>query len=190
MKIVIAQGNPESKYAGTRHNVGFLVLDKLANKNGAQWQTKTKFKADCSEITIDGEKVLLVKPTTYYNLTGESARAVKDFYKLFNSDILVVHDELALPFGTLRTRFDGSDAGNNGIKSISAHIGPDYARLRIGIANDKRSVMDDADFVLGSFSADERAALDTITSSALDIIDTFIRGSLTHQTVKTGSNAE
>lgn len=184
MKVILAQGNPESKYNGTRHNVGFFIIDQLADTHNVQWQPKSKFKADCAEITVGGEKVLLVKPTTYYNATGESARAVKDFYKLDNSDLLVIHDELALPFGTLRTRQDGSDAGNNGIKSLNAHIGTEYARLRIGVYNEKRSRTGDVDFVLGKFSADEKQALDAIAKSALLIIGDFITGNLAHHTVK------
>ncbi len=190
MRCIIGQGNPEAKYTGTRHNIGFFVLDMFAQTQNAQWQHKPRFKANCTEMTLHGEKVLLVKPTTYYNETGESARAVKDFYKLENSDILVIHDELALPFGTLRTRQDGSDAGNNGIKSLNAHLGTDYARLRIGIMNDKRSVMGDVDFVLGTFSTDERAVLGDIAKTALEIIDNFIAGTLAHHTVKTTLNAE
>lgn len=190
MKLIFAQGNPESKYNGTRHNVGFFVIDALADAHNAQWQPKSKFKADCAEVTIDSEKVLLVKPTTYYNVTGESARALKDFYKIENNDILVIHDELALPFGTLRTRGDGSDAGNNGIKSLNAHIGTDYARLRIGVYNDKRSQTGDVDFVLGKFTNEEQAALPDITNAAHAIINSFIAETLEHHTIKTLSDAE
>ncbi|MEO5950274.1 MAG: aminoacyl-tRNA hydrolase [Candidatus Saccharimonadales bacterium] len=184
MKIIIAQGNPESQYNGTRHNVGFFLLDTYAAKHDAQWQTKTKFKSEYTELMIKGEKILLFKPTTFYNSTGEAASAIKAFYKIENDQILVIHDELALPFGTLRTRQDGSDAGNNGIKSINAHIGTDYARLRVGIANDKRSLVGDADFVLGKFTADEEVALTDITKSAHGIINLFVTGTLTHHTVK------
>lgn len=184
MKLIFAQGNPETKYAGTRHNIGFFVLDTFVATHNAQWQPKAKFKADCAEITVSGHKVLLVKPTTYYNSTGESARAIKDFYKLDNSDILVVHDELALPFGRLRTRRDGSDAGNNGIKSLNAHIGADYARLRIGVHSDIRTRTGDVDFVLGAFTAAERKSLSDVTTAALTIIDDFINDTLTHHTIK------
>lgn len=184
MKLILAQGNPESKYADTRHNVGFLIIDTFADIHEANWQPKSKFKADCAEVTINGEKVLLARPTTYYNATGESARAIKDFYKLENSDILVVHDELALPFGTLRTRQDGSDAGNNGIKSLNAHIGTDYARLRVGVFNDKRSLTGDIDFVLGKFTVDEKVSLDDITKAALVIMNDFINDRLEHHTIK------
>ncbi|MEP6710637.1 MAG: aminoacyl-tRNA hydrolase, partial [Candidatus Saccharibacteria bacterium] len=134
MKLIFAQGNPGDQYNTTRHNVGFAILDALAKKFEASFTSKPKFFADIAELNIEGEKILLVKPATFYNETGKSARALVDFYKLAPAtDVLVVHDDLALPFGTLRTREKGSDAGNNGIKSLNAHLGPDYARLRIGI---------------------------------------------------------
>src|SRR5438445_447838 len=137
MKLIFAQGNPGSQYATTRHNVGFLILDQLAAKAGKEFIKKPKFHADVAELTIAGEKVLLVKPTTFYNETGQSARSLVDFYKLDTmSDVLVVHDDLALPLGTIRTREKGSDAGNNGIKSLNAHLGHDYHRIRIGIYNE------------------------------------------------------
>ena len=176
MKLIFAQGNPDSQYATTRHNVGFLVVDSFASKYNASFAKKSKFFAEIAEVTIDSEKVLLVKPTTYYNETGKSTRALVDFYKLApESDILVVHDDLALPFGTLRTREKGSDAGNNGIKSLNAHLGPDYARLRIGIYNDLRDRIPDADFVLSKFTKDETGMLrNTVIPKTLELIEAFI----------------
>lgn len=179
MKLIFAQGNPGDQYAKTRHNVGFIVLDELAEKNNASWRLETKFKALITDITIAGEKVLLAKPTTYYNETGGSARAIVDFYKLNPaSDVLVIHDELALPFGTIRTRQKGSDAGNNGIKSLNAHLGPDYARIRIGVWNELRDRINDADFVLSRFTASETAALQKITAAIAPWLDQFARETL------------
>ena len=175
MKLILAQGNPGSQYSSTRHNVGFAALDHFATKNDLKFQAKPKFLADIAEFTHDDNKVLLVKPSTFYNETGQCARALIDFYKLDpTSDILVVHDDLALPFGTLRTREKGSDAGNNGIKSLNAHIGPQYARLRIGIYNDLRDRMNDVDFVLGRFSKDEEAALVDVFEKTDSIITDFL----------------
>lgn len=175
MKLIVALGNPESNYDLTRHNVGFLLLDHVAAQLGATWQPKPKFKGEIAEVVIGGEKAILLKPTTYYNLVGESARAVVDFYKLSpQQDVLALHDELALPFGTLRTRLGGSDAGNNGIKSLIAHLGPDFARIRIGIANPLSSQRDAADFVLSRFNPEEQRALDDIATHALDFIDHFV----------------
>lgn len=188
MKIIFAQGNPGTQYARTRHNAGFIVLDALAASEGASWKTDTKFKADIAEVHLEGEKTLLVKPLSYYNDTGLVARAIVDFYKLTpETDVLVIHDELALPFGTIRTREKGSDAGNNGIKSLNAHLGPLYWRIRIGIWNELRDRMDDANFVLSPFSADETAQLGKqITTTILPLVSQFIAGTLknashTHQ---------
>ncbi len=179
MKLILAQGNPGTSYDRTRHNVGFLVLDKFAEQHGLVWAEKSKFNALVTEVTLQGEKVILVKPTTFYNETGNSARKLIDFYNLDPAnDLLVIHDDLALPFGTTRTRRQGSDGGNNGIKSLNSHLGPDYHRIRIGIWNELRDRMDDADFVLSRFSADESKALDDIIKKATDIIDSFIAGSI------------
>src|SRR5688572_22727546 len=105
MKVIFAQGNPGTQYTYTRHNVGFLLLDDFAKSKRAEFIKKSKFHADIAETSIDGEKVLLVKPTTFYNDTGQSARLLIDFYKLDPAtDFLVIHDDLALPFGTIRTR--------------------------------------------------------------------------------------
>jgi peptidyl-tRNA hydrolase, PTH1 family len=129
MKLIIGLGNPEERYKNTRHNVGFRVLTAYADASDKQFQLKDKFKAQMIDLTVNGERVILAKPTTYYNNVGESVRLLADFYKIAPSEILVVHDELALPFGTIRTRVGGSDAGNNGIKSIVQHIGSDTARI-------------------------------------------------------------
>jgi len=181
MKLIFTQGNPGEQYATTRHNVGFQTLDSFAAKQDSVFHAKPKFFADIAELTLSGEKVLLVEPTTFYNETGQSARALVDFYKLDPStDMLVIHDDLALPFGTLRTREKGSDAGNNGIKSLNTHIGHEYARLRVGIYNDLRERMDDADFVLSRFSKNEQEVLEAhVIPKALEIINDFIAG--THQ---------
>ena len=176
MKIIFAQGNPETRYDNTRHNIGFTVLDHFAQQHGATFGDKPKFLAHIAELILNGEKVLLVKPTTYYNETGRSARVLIDFYKLDPAkDLLVVHDDLALDFGTIRTREKGSDAGNNGIRSLNAHLGPDYARLRIGIANELRSQIPDADFVLSRFSRGEDEAVQTTISPKMsELIKSFI----------------
>jgi PTH1 family peptidyl-tRNA hydrolase len=174
MKLIVGLGNPEPKYDLTRHNVGFLLLDHVAEQLGATWQPKPKFKGMVAETTIGNEKAILLKPSTYYNLSGEAARAVIDFYKLMPTDVLAVHDELALPFGTLRTRLNGSDAGNNGIKSLIAHIGPDFARIRVGIANELTARQDAVDFVIGKFTAAEQDAMSEVARHALTFIEHFV----------------
>ena len=175
MKLIIGLGNPEPRYDQTRHNVGFILLDHVAKQHNATWQEKSKFKAHLAEITIAGKKALLLKPTTYYNLSGESVRAVADFYKLsVANDILIVHDELALPFGTLRTRLNGSDAGNNGIKSVIQHMGQDFARIRVGIANELTERADAADFVLGKFTTQELDAMSDLAHHTYEFIENFV----------------
>jgi PTH1 family peptidyl-tRNA hydrolase len=176
MKVIFAQGNPGDQYAVTRHNVGWQVLDTLAAKHGATFSDKPKFFARIAEYQEGNEKVLLVKPATYYNETGKSARSLIDFYKLDPmTELLVLHDELALPLGTLRIRDKGSDAGNNGIKSLNAHLGESYHRLRIGVSNDLRDRIDDADFVLSRFTKNEQEALKgTIVPKAIEIVEDFI----------------
>jgi peptidyl-tRNA hydrolase, PTH1 family len=177
MKVIFAQGNPGSQYTHSRHNTGFLMVDALAKKWRVDFTKKPKFHADIAETTIDGEKILLVKPTTFYNETGQSARLITDFYKLDPStDFLVIHDDLALPFGTIRTRVKGSDAGNNGVKSLNAHLGAEYARVRIGIYSDLRDRINDADFVLASFTAHEKTALAAINQQVERFVENFIKG--------------
>ena len=176
MKIILAQGNPGTKYERTRHNAGFLALDYYADKQSLTFQHKAKFNALIAEQGSGDKKVILVKPTAYYNDTGRSARTLVDFYKADTSDILVIHDDLALPFGTLRTREKGSDAGNNGIKSLNATLGENYARIRVGIGNDLLERIGHHDFVLSRFSLEEAEKLNSdIYPKIADIIDDFIK---------------
>lgn len=180
MKLILAQGNPGPEYTHTRHNVGFLAVDFFANKHETQFLTKSKFNADIAEATINSEKILLVKPTTYYNETGRTARALADFYKIPARDILVIHDELALPFGTIRTREKGSDAGNNGIKSLNAHLGEHYARIRVGTWNELANRAGSFDFVLSRFTSEEMTKLQQdIFPKITELIDEFIAGAHT-----------
>ncbi len=180
MKIIFAQGNPEPDYAKTRHNIGFEILNFVANQHNLKWLEKPKFNALVTEFLIGTEKVLLVKPTTFYNETGLSARKIIDFYKIDTSkDFLVIHDELALDFGVIRIRQQGSDAGNNGIKSLSSHLGDNYHRVRIGIANKTHEFAADADFVLSKLSLAESKQLQAdIAPTVVDLISDFCRGEL------------
>jgi PTH1 family peptidyl-tRNA hydrolase len=183
MKVIFAQGNPGLQYANSRHNVGFTMIDHLAKIWHIEFTKKTKFHAEIAEGNIAGEKILLVKPTTFYNETGQSARLITDFYKLDpTEDILVIHDDLALPFGTIRTRNQGSDAGNNGIKSLNAHLGTSYSRIRIGIYNPKRDIVPDADFVLSMFSKVEQDAMSELHPFVERFTEQFIKG--TFETTK------
>jgi PTH1 family peptidyl-tRNA hydrolase len=176
MKLIVALGNPGAEYKNTRHNVGWMLVDQFASEHSLRFATKSKFHGAIAELNRAGEKTLFLKPATFYNLAGESARAVSDFYKIATDDILIVHDDLALPLGTLRTRIGGSDAGNNGIKSITQHLGEGTARLRVGTWTEHRETTDDADFVLSALNSDERKAILDVSSKANDIINSFIAG--------------
>lgn len=155
MYIIAGLGNPGIKYAGTRHNVGFCVIDELSDRFGIA-VNEHKHKALIGRGMIGSEKVILVKPQTFMNLSGESIRQVMDFYKLDNSKLIVIYDDISLDVGQLRIRTRGSAGGHNGIKSIIAHMGcQEFDRLRIGIG-EKPERMELADYVLGVFSGDEQ----------------------------------
>lgn len=159
MKVIIGLGNPGKKYEDTRHNAGFLAIDKINDKWNIPVQ-QNKFRALVGEGRIEGEKVLLVKPQTYMNLSGESVAEILKFYKLGPEDIVVIYDDLDLPPGHLRLREKGSAGGHNGIKSLIQHMGTqEFKRIKIGIGRPEpgRSV---SDYVLHPFSATERPLID------------------------------
>ena len=187
MKLVFAQGNPEPEYASTRHNIGFTVLDAIVGDNNSKWEKRAKFDAITAEIDINGEKVIFAKPTTYYNETGISARKIIDFYKINpETDMLIIHDDLTLPFGTVRVRNQGGDAGNNGIKSINSHINHPYTRIKIGIYNELREKVDDADFVLAKFSADEQQKMtESVIPKVIKLVGSFCDGNIELTSIKT-----
>ena len=174
MKVILALGNPGEKYTYTRHNAGFLVIDQLAAEQGVQFSNKPKFFADIAElrnftvnsaasakppVTIPREKILLVKPTTYYNEVGIAAQAILDFYKLTLDDLLIIHDDTDLDFGKIRVRKGGRDAGSNGLKSLHAHIGSDFWHIRIGTDNLLRRQVSTDRFVMMNFNSDELTIL-------------------------------
>lgn len=179
MKVILFQGNFPAKYSGTRHNIGFEFADFLAKKFNAKFQEKPKFKAFIAEITLFGEKVLLVKPTTFYNETGFSAWAICDFYKIdFQKDFLAIHDDLDLNFGVVRVRKSGSSAGNNGLKSLISVFGEDFPRIKIGIANDFLPTIGTMNFVLAKFSKSENEKLPQIFEVCEDFVEKFTKDSL------------
>ncbi|USG65908.1 aminoacyl-tRNA hydrolase [Brevibacillus ruminantium] len=164
MKVIVGLGNPGKKYEDTRHNAGFMAIDKINDKWGIPVQ-QNKFRALVGEGRIDGEKVLLVKPQTYMNLSGESIAEILKFYKLGPEDVVVIYDDLDLPPGQLRLREKGSAGGHNGIKSLIMHMGTqDFNRIKIGIGRPEpgRSV---SDYVLHPFSTEERPLI----SEAVDL---------------------
>ncbi len=157
-KLVVGLGNPGSKYEGTRHNIGFDLVDRLAS-GGSGARFGKKFDGLLAESEIDFRRVLLLKPETFMNLSGRSVVPALRFYKLEPADLLVVCDDLNLPLGKLRIRKGGSDGGQKGLRDITAQLGTDdYARLRIGIG--ERGPIDAADFVLCRFKLAERPLID------------------------------
>jgi len=184
MKLLFAQGNPGLQYQATRHNTGFLLIDEIATSHKANWKLSDKFNALTTEVIINGEKLLLVKPQSFYNDTGLVARRFIDFYKINPAnDLLVIHDDLSLPLGTIRIRKQGSDAGNNGIKSLNTHIGEQYHRLRVGIWNEHRDTMDDADFVLSKFNKKDAETLLRHLPDVERIIDQFVENTLDNHSI-------
>ncbi|HEV3121857.1 MAG TPA: aminoacyl-tRNA hydrolase [Isosphaeraceae bacterium] len=158
LKLVVGLGNPGSRYEGTRHNVGFDVVDRLA-AGGSGARFSRKFDALVAETEIDFRRVLLLKPQTFMNLSGRSVREAVQFYKLDLANLLVVCDDLNLPLGKLRIRGGGSDGGQKGLRDIAAQLGTeDYPRLRIGIG--ETGPMDAIDFVLTRFRSAERPVID------------------------------
>lgn len=173
--LIIGLGNPGKEYIGTRHNIGFEVLDKYAHGAGFEgWISKKDLKCLISIGEVAGTRLVLCKPTTFMNLSGESAQAVKRFYRLTNRDTLAVYDELAMPFGQIRTRVGGSDAGHNGVKSLIAHLGEDFTRLRMGIGQE--NIRDQSAFVLKKFSKAEKENLPLIIKEAVSLIGEFSTG--------------
>lgn len=144
MTLVIGLGNPDSKYKNNRHNVGFMVIDRLVDDHSTTTIKKAPFKGEL----FKSNNLFFLKPTTYMNLSGESVRAVSDYYK--PEKIIVIHDDLDLPFGTLRFKFAGGNGGHNGLKSIDTHMGKDYYRVRIGIGKPQNK-QDVANYVLSDF---------------------------------------
>lgn len=174
MLIIVGLGNPGSKYAATRHNIGFEVVDYFAQKHRIGFD-KTKHKALIGQGTVSGEKVVLIKPQTYMNLSGESVRGMMDFYKETAASVIVIYDDISLNVGALRIRDQGSAGGHNGMKSIIAHLGTDvFTRLKVGVGPQPRG-WDSADFVMTTFPAAERTIMkESIehTSEALECIIT------------------
>jgi peptidyl-tRNA hydrolase, PTH1 family len=170
MKAIVGLGNPGTEYEGTRHNVGFAVVDEL----GRRWRTKLKsWKSIADVAVVHGHDIVVAKPKTFMNASGEAVGRIAAFFKIEPGDLLVVVDEVQLPLGRLRLRSSGSAGGHNGLKSVIAHVGSDFPRLRIGVGRgDPR--WDLADHVLSPFQDDEREAAAQAVSRAADAVETFL----------------
>ena len=173
--LVVCLGNPGDKYDGTRHNVGFMVADEIGEREHIPIQT-LKFKALTNTCELGGATVLLMKPITYMNLSGEAVRQAADFYKVPAERVLVVSDDVSLPVGKLRIRLKGSAGGHNGLKSIIAHLGSEsFPRLKIGVGEKPHPDYDLADWVLGKFAGEDKKAIDAAIKRAADAVEAIIR---------------
>ncbi len=177
MKIVVGLGNPGPEYRDTRHNVGFKVLEELAARYRVERQ-ESKFDAIIGEIRVKGEKILLVKPLTYMNLSGKAVEPLVNWYKLNLADLMVIYDDMDLPVGTIRVRASGGSGGHKGIKSIIERLATeDFARSRIGIG--RPNERDTVDWVLGRLTGEEKELIGLMTKKAADAVETWIKSGLT-----------
>lgn len=172
MLLIVGLGNPGVQYENTRHNIGFKVIDNIAKEYNIEIN-RQKFKGVYGEGFINGEKVILLKPSTYMNLSGESIREVVDFYKLTNEDVIVIYDDISLDVGRLRIREKGSAGGHNGIKSIIAHLGTDiFPRIKVGVGQPN---VDLVNYVLGKFSDKEMEVLSESIDASTKAVSEMIK---------------
>ena len=176
MKLIVGLGNPGVDYMNTRHNVGFQLLDYIVKNKDVAF-IRNKFNGSYAEMSINGEKVILLKPLSYMNLSGGVVQKFVSFYKIDLQDILIIHDDLDMNFGRVKIVFDSTSGGHNGIKDIERCLGSrKYARLKIGIAHDKS--IDTKDYVLGKFTNEEKDILLSVDKNLVNVIDDFCTMSL------------
>lgn len=173
--LIVGLGNIGKQYDGTRHNIGFAAVDDFARVNDfPAWMEKKDLKCHLASQTIGDTRVILIKPTTLMNLSGEAVQATASFYKIDPGKIVVVHDELDIPFGQIRTRVGGSAAGHNGIKSVTQHNSDQYGRVRIGIGPKLHAAQDSADFVLARFSKEQEAQMPNLLKESSAILSEYV----------------
>ena len=166
--LLVCLGNPGKEYANTRHNIGFIAADALERRTGVKFN-KLKYRALTGEVTLGGQRVLVVKPQTYMNLSGEAVKLAGGFYKIPPDHILVLYDDVSLPLGKLRVRGSGSAGGHNGIKNIIAHLGTDaFPRIKVGVGAPEGADRDLVDWVIGNFTQAQRKVVDEAIEKALD----------------------
>lgn len=176
MKLIVGLGNPGKKYENTRHNFGFMLADELARAKGFDFTSSLKFQGEFAELRDKvHDKIFFLKPTTFMNLSGEAVLPVMQFYKIAPEDVLVIHDDLDLPLGSMRLARKGSPGGHNGLKSIIQNLGTqEFCRLRLGIGRPKFVGQEVVDFVLQKFSKDERPLVDEVLADSCKAITTFL----------------
>ncbi|HET6924213.1 MAG TPA: aminoacyl-tRNA hydrolase [Candidatus Saccharimonadales bacterium] len=176
--LIAGLGNIGTEYDGTRHNIGFVCLDDFVRRNDdlGDWTEKKSLKCWLASGQLGQTRVICIKPTTFMNLSGEAVQAVMNYYKITPDKLIVVHDELDIPFGQIRARHGGSSAGHNGIKSVTQHVGEEYGRVRIGIGPKKPKEIDSADFVLQKFSAKELKDMPALSREVSAMLSEYAYG--------------
>ncbi|MDQ0282042.1 PTH1 family peptidyl-tRNA hydrolase [Rhodococcus fascians] len=173
--LIVGLGNPGPQYDKTRHNVGFMVADALAGRVGSSFSSHKKSNSDIVQARLDGRSVVVAKPRTFMNLSGQPVAALARFFSVDPANIVVVHDELDIDFGTLRLKLGGGEGGHNGLRSISQHLGTkDYLRVRVGVGRPPGR-MDPASFVLKPFSTPERKDLGVVIEEAADAAELLLK---------------
>ena len=173
MKLIVGLGNPGKEYENTRHNAGYRFLDSYAKSKNLEFN-KSKFKGKYAEFNYNGEKVILLKPEKYMNLSGEVIKDYLNFFKIDIDDILIICDDLDTEAGTIKLRYKGSSGGHNGLKNIENHLGTnEYKRIKIGISNDKDK--DRIDYVIGNVSKSELEKLNSVNALAPTLLDDYLK---------------
>ena len=184
MKVIAGLGNPGAAYANTPHSIGFEVVDAVAAALGVSWKASSSFKGELATGLMRGVKVLLVKPQTYMNLSGDGVAPVLKYHNATINDLVVVSDDIDLPVGKMRIRKGGGPGGHNGLKSVIERAGsPDFARLRVGVGRDAHNRANVIGHVLGKFSPDDRKVMDEVVAEAVNAVET-----MTTQNLETAMN--
>lgn len=179
MKLIVGLGNPGAEYINTRHNIGFMVLDALAEMWGVHFVEQKKLKSEML-VTMNGsETIILAKPQTFMNMSGISVQKIKHFYKIENNDIIIVSDDIDLEFGKIRLRYEGSSGGHNGLQNVIDSIGADFTRMRLGVGSNKAENIPSEAYVLQPFSAQQVAELpdmiEQVVNKLIELVNTKVK---------------
>lgn len=175
-RLVIGLGNPGAQYDHTRHNVGFACVNAFVAAEQGTWTEKKPLKCLLSELRIGQTRVIVCKPQTFMNLSGEAVQAVQRYFKLTNAQTVLLYDDSAIKYGQIRTRTGGSSAGHNGVKSVIQHCGEDFHRIKVGVGNEFSDKKDMAEFVLERFTKQELESMNTLTTEVTSLINEFVFG--------------
>ena len=176
MKLIVGLGNPGKEYTNTRHNIGFLVIDKIAkNENFSEWRHEKKFQAQISRGAIVAEDAILAKPDTFMNNSGEAVLAISQYYKILPPDIIVIHDDLDLPLTKIRISHNSSSGGHQGVQSIIDRAGTqEFTRIRLGIAGEGKENFSAEEYVLKNFSSEEFSKIESSASLIIEAVESVI----------------